>query len=457
MKRSVLTLALAVGVAAGAPALAHGPIRKQLRTTPPPGTVVPLSQPPFPADLSPPRTGGGVPTTGVYPLRVLAADASAIVLANVTRTETYDKDRLKLHRLGIERVLRGRLDDPEPGVIDLAGGSHRTSLLVPGQHLVVLLRPAPRLSYLAQQQPEGKYFDTVGGRDGLVLIGSEAELQAVERIFSTAASMATLDAGAALAAQRGLAFDELRSESPRLVADALAELRELPELASLSPKDADTFRRVLPDRRIDPIVRVGLIALLTERAGANALPGLTPVDAREPVVLAALLDARARLGAPADHTELARYLASDDPSVRAAALRALAALGDAESIAELGRHATADADVLVRAAAVEALGASRRPAAVPILARSFDVSERAVQQASGRALLAIGGPAAADTLVDLALKGASSETRTYAALLLIASRGPNDPAVRRIADSNPSPEVRYLLEHGLEFRETDIH
>jgi len=55
------------------------------------------------------------------------------------------------------------------------------------------------------------------------------------------------------------------------------------------------------------------------------------------------------------------------------------------------------------------------------------------------------------------LKGASSETRTYAALLLIASRGPNDPAVRRIADSNPSPEVRYLLEHGLEFRETDIH
>src|SRR5207245_11473307 len=99
----------------------------------------------------------------------------------------HDNAGLQLHRPGIEPVLRGRLDDPEPGVIELAGGSHRTPLLVPGQHLVVLLRPAPRLSYLAQQLPEGKYFDTVGGRDGVVLIGSEAELQAVERVFSPAA------------------------------------------------------------------------------------------------------------------------------------------------------------------------------------------------------------------------------------------------------------------------------
>ena len=451
MKHLVLTLAL-VGAAAGA-AVAHGPIRKQLRTTPPPGTVVPLARPPFPTAAA----AHGAASSGARSLRALAAEATAIGLASVTRTETHDGDRLQLHRLGIERVLRGRLDDPEPGVVDLGGGVRRAPLLVAGEHVVVLLRAAPRLSYLTQQLPEGQYFEPVGGRDGVILVGSEGELQAVERVLRVIDGLSKLDAVAARTAQRELAFDELRSGSPRLVADALAELRELPELGSLSAPEAGDLRRVLADPRIDPVVRVGLIELASEQAGASALPALASVDTQEPLVLDALLAARAQLGAPASHAELARYLASADPSVRSAALRALAALGDERSIAELGRHATTDADVSVRAAAVEALGASHQPAAVPILARAFDAPEREVKQASGRALLAVGGPAATDALVDLALRGPSSETRSYAALLLIASRGPDDPAVRRIANSDPSPEVRYLLKHGLEFHETHLH
>jgi hypothetical protein len=94
---------------------------------------------------------------------------------------------------------------------------------------------------------------------------------------------------------------------------------------------------------------------------------------------------------------------------------------------------------------------------VPHVSRTFDAPEREMKQASARAMLAIGGPAADDALVELALRGGSVETRTYAALVLVATHGPQHEAVRRIAASNPSPEVRDVLEHGLEFRHSHQH
>lgn len=89
-----------------------------------------------------------------------------------------------------------------------------------------------------------------------------------------------------------------------------------------------------------------------------------------------------------------------------------------------------------------------------MLARTFDSPVRKLQQRSGQAILKVGGDAAADTLVTLALRGSSSETQTYAALLLLLSRGRDDPAVRRIEEAGPSSEVRHVREHGLEFRDT---
>ena len=143
--------------------------------------------------------------------------------------------------------------------------------------------------------------------------------------------------------------------------------------------------------------------------------------------------------------------------MRAAAVRALAHLENADALDQVARYATADSDLSVRTAAVEALAASGRPPDVPVLARPFDVHERELQQVSGRALLQIGGNAAAETLLDLALRGQTPETKSYAALLLIASRGRDDATVRRLEASNPAPEVKYLLEHGLEFRGSHQH
>jgi HEAT repeat protein len=418
--------------------------------------VVPSTPPIQPGDLAP-SPGAPLATSGVRPLRALVPEASAVAVVDVTRTESYDGERLQLHRLHVRRVLRGRLDDPEPGVVELRGGARRTPLLAAGERAVVLLRPAAALSYVAQQLPGLKPFELVSGRDGVVEVGTEAEIAAVAAAIEDGAGIAKLDPEDALAARRRIAFAELASANARLVGDAIVELRQLPDVGALSADERGAIGRVLHDDRVPVAIRIGLIDLVGERQIKDALPLLTGAEAETPQLLDALLAARAKLGAAAGAGELTAYLNAKDPAVRAAAVRALARLDDADALDQVAHYATADGDLSVRTAAVEALGATGRPTVLPVLARTFDVHERELQQASGRALLQVGGTAAAETLLDLALHGATPQTQSYAALLLIASRGRDDATVRRLEASNPGPEVRQLLEHGLEFHHTHAH
>jgi hypothetical protein len=94
---------------------------------------------------------------------------------------------------------------------------------------------------------------------------------------------------------------------------------------------------------------------------------------------------------------------------------------------------------------------------VPTLSRTFGENLREVRQASGRALIAIGGPAASDAFVNIALHGADAEARKYAALLLVVSTGKDSPPVQRVLASNPPGEVRNVIEHGLELRHVHQH
>src|SRR5581483_5609389 len=193
--------------------------------------------------VSPPATANVVPspavaaTTGARPLRVLAADASAIVHA--------------------ERVLRGRLDDADPGIAEVRGDSKRPPLAIDGEHVVVFLRPAWGQTYLTEHLPAGTYYTVVGARDGVVPVASEAQREAVERAIADGAAIATLDAPAAPAARRRLAFTELASTSPRLAGDALAELRGFATLSPLAPEELAALSRALRDVTVDPVVRVG--------------------------------------------------------------------------------------------------------------------------------------------------------------------------------------------------------
>ena len=377
--------------------------------------------------------------SGDRPLRTLVGQATAVVVADVARTESYDDDRVRVYKLHVVRVVRGRVDAPEPGIVEVRGAANRGPLVGDGERVVVLLRPATAVTYLSQHLPGGEYLEAVGGRDGIVPVGSDAEAQLTERILA--------ETGDDADTVRRVAALELASGNPRLAADALAELKRAEPFRPLSATDVEALGKALADRRIAPTVRAGLMALVAERHAVEAGPALAKAATDPPAVLEALLAARADLGI-ASRAQLAPQLTAKDPAVRAAAVRALARLDG--TVTEVGQYATSDPDVAVRQAAIDALGATKRAEAVPILQKTFDAPETVILQHSAQAMLEIGGPAVDDALVDLALHGGSPQVRRYATMLLVIQHGRDAEPVRRIERSNPAPEVRDFLEHGLQ-------
>ena len=400
---------------------------------------------------------GAVPTTGLLSLSQLASDSTLVVQGVVTRTESLDEDRLRVYHVLVDRTLKGTLDGSDAAVIEMRSSS-RPGLLADGMRAALLLRPPPPLSYLTQHLAEGRHFALAGGRDGIIPIANDGEARVVETTLAEATRIAGLgDEAEIRAARRALAFSELQTANARLTADALTQLRRLDDVTTLSAGEVEVLGRTLGSRSVPAAVRIGLAQLVGERRWKEALPALQSALIEPPQVLDAVLAARARLGASPDKAELQRYLTSKDPAVRAAAIRALATLPD-PAVSELGRFATSDKEVAVRVAAIEALGTSKQPAAIPTLSKTFAEPTREVRQASGRALLAIGGKPASDAFVDLALHGGDPDTRKYAAVLLMLSSGGRDsPAVQRLMASNPSGEVRQVVEHGLKWTHSHQH
>ena len=403
------------------------------------------------------NSSGAAPTTGVLSLSQLASESTVIAEGVVTRTESLDDDRLRVYHVRVDRTAKGTLDGDDVAVVEIRAGSSRPGLLADGLRAVLLLRPPPPLSYLAQQLPERRYFALSGGRDGIVPIANDAEASLVDKTLTEAMRISTLTDDAEIrAARRALAFTELETTHARLTADALTLLRRLEDPTTLSADEVRALGLVLASGKIPGATRIGIVELIGRRRWKEALPALQSAVIEPPQVLAAVLAARAQLGASPDKKELQRYLASKDPAVRAAAIRAIAALPEPE-VGELGRFATSDTDIDVRVAAIEALGASKKPAAVPTLSKTFAEPRREVRQASGRALLAIGGKPASDAFVDLALHGGDPDTRKYAAVLLLVSGGKDSPGVQRLMASNPSGEVREVVEHGLKWTHSHQH
>lgn len=451
--RLVAVSALVALTAASTLVDAHGPPEKHLRTEPPPGVTVPPGPPLDPATLRPPAPNApsaAVPTTGVRSLRQLLPDTIAVVEARAVRSDAYDEDRLRVHRVHVERVLHGRLDETEVGVVDIRGAAQRSPLLTDDQRIVILLAPAPSLSYLREHLGPDRVFVPAGGRDGVIATPTDAEQAAVVQAIADGLAVTSLDGPEAIGARRHLAFTELGGPSPRLAADGLVELRQLGPLSPLADDELTTLGRVFRNVQIAVPTRAGIATLLAERGTREALPALLAAETDTPAMLDALLAARARLRSPATTTELVALLASSDVGVRAAALHALAGMPDAEAIAALENAATGDPDASVRGAAIDALGTPGRAQALPVLSGTFASQERDLQQRSARAILTVGGPAADDALVTLALHGDRPETRSYAALLLLATRGADSAAVRRLVAAKPSPEVMRVIEHGLE-------
>jgi HEAT repeat protein len=398
-------------------------------------------------------------SSGVRSLRDLTGADRAVVLATVTRTDALDDQKLLVYRVTIERVLRGTPSSETVAVVDVRAGLTRPPLVTDGQRAVLLLAPAPSMSYLAQHLPgESPLYQLADGRDGVIPVGSEADVEVVVGLLDAIDRVrAEPDPAARASALRQLAFASLASDRPRLVANGLLELRRLPRDLSLTSEEISILSRVLRDTSIPAPTRIGLIRLLGQQRWAGALAGLQTVEADQPDVLAALLAARADLGAPPSRRDLAPYLASKDPAVRAAAVGALARLDEPGTIDELGRWAIADGDPTVRERAITALGESKRPEAQRYLRQTFASPDRTLMQASARALLALDEADGNAAFTELALHGSSSDVRRYAALVLLMTRGRQHPAVVQLLAKNPDPEVRRVIEHGIEMHDVHRH
>lgn len=409
-----------------------------------------------------PRLDQTIPTAarvaGGKTLRELVPQSSAVVLGFVSRSEGYDGDKLRLHRVRVSRVLRGDAPDAELGVVEIRGSSERPELVHEGMNVVLLLKPAGTMSYLDEHLPQGTtYWMVAGEREGVILTASDTEVDTITPLVARAASAAVMSGDEATAARRALAFDEIRSRNARLVADGALELERLPALDDLTPEEIEALGAALRDTTLPPRARVSLVSMIAERKLDEALPAVLSASLDSPDLVAAVLDTRARLGSPAPPDELKASLKSDDPEIRTAAVTAIGAAGDPAAIPELSKFALTDQSGAVRQAAVQALGRTKSPKALPTLALTFAETDRELKQRSAQALLAIEGPEADNTLVELALRNGSPDVRRHAALLLMVSRGPDHAAVRQLAAQNQDPQVRALLDDGLRFHHQHDH
>ena len=437
----------ALALAAGAGA--HEPLHDDGAALPPPGIEttpgVPIDGHSLGKQLTRARAAIAPPRQPT--LRELAADSTAIVEGRITRSERLDDGHLWRHRLEVTRTLRGAVDGAVLSLVEQGAPSDH-GLLLSDAPVVVFLRPAPDHPALAGEPPDSRFAPT-GGRSGLVAIADDAARAAVDRALADGAVVRSLaDADAARAAKRTMAFRELASGVPRLATDAVLELGQVDPLRDLTDAEVGALRAALASEAVPAPSRVALLGLLADRHAADALPAVVEASTESPALLDARFRTRAALGAPAGRAELAPHLASGDPAVRAAALRALAAALPDADVEEIARAARDDADLAVRVAAIDLLGGLGGPGALAALADGFVASDRTLRQAAGRAILTIGGPAASDTLLRLALHAEPPDARSYAALLLVTASGRDSDPVRRLLASGPSPEVRRVLEQA---------
>jgi HEAT repeat protein len=384
-------------------------------------------------------------------LRSLLKAARLVVAGKVTAVTAYDDDRVAVVEVAVERVLKGTLPGDAPSrvaLIELHEGPTRPALVV-GERGIAFLRPAARTSYLAKAVPPGTYYEVLPDFGAFLPAAStvEAERQValVERVAAAARGP-----GMDVRAARQLVFALLQAESPLLVEDAAPGVADLARQPPLSAEETAILGTALQRADLPDRVRIALIESVATAHIDAAVPALQAIDAPPPVVEAAwrALD---RLGAGPSQQSLDERLADRDPAVRAAAARELLRRDGVAAVSHVAPLAIQDPDPAVRRAAVDALGALGKPEALPPLERVFIDSPTDLQQATGRAILAVGGPAAVDALGRLAFAGPVLSQR-YAVVLLMTMNDPHKTAVlQHIEATHPDQDVRDLVQRGMPF------
>jgi len=230
------------------------------------------------------------------------------------------------------------------------------------------------------------------------------------------AALATLVhvAGAGAAPEVRLAMDD---PDPRLRAAALQWAGDIPG----APWTAELAAR-LPER--DAARRVELIHLLARRGDRTAREAvLGQVQAENPLVRAAAVEALGSLGEAEDARMLMAMAAGDDAALRPAAEAALATLA-AEGVDEAIVSALDAGPVAQRVAAITAVAARGQISALPALHALLNDEVLAVRTAAASALGQIGDESTYASLIDTLCSGVQPPVRQEIrrALVLLGRR-----------------------------------
>lgn len=378
----------------------------------------------------------------------LAQRARLVVSGSVRSVTPYDDGRMAVADFAVQEVLKGGRTSGRIAIVEMRDVPTRSGLTV-GAQGVAFLRRASRSSYLRDHLPAGEYYELLAARSAFVASDSAAagkEIATLTRRILAPARGIEEDATLGMKKSRQLTFDLLASGHPILVEEGVAALiaiRSPLAAAEVATLDATLVRETLGAR-----VRIALIRAIAIAELVEAIPGLTEVQS-PPEVMEAAWRALGRLGAPPDEESIRERLVSTQPQVRIAAVREILRRRGVEAVPDVAPITVADPEVAVREAALEALADLRAPEALPPMERVFAQESGALRQAAGRSILAVGGPAAAESLARLAFEAPISGQRYAVVLLMTMDSEETRQSLERVRKVHPDDEVRHLVEHGL--------
>jgi HEAT repeat protein len=380
--------------------------------------------------------------------------AELVLTAEVASNLSYDSGRAHVAKLRIDRVLKGTYGESHVTIVDLRPAAFLPPMFAPGRYTLTFLAPLKTNTYMEKHLPRATYFHALEPRERWMGGGSHADLAAMADLVAriAAANRAPAkDKSARAPEARALVFDLIAARHPTLVGEGVASLGEIPGLAGNLTDDERTRLETALDREDLPV------RVRTELVKAIAAAGLKQLVAalrksRSPRLTAACWDALAALGAPVTVTELDPFLKSSDPEWRRLAIRPLLQREGEAGIARVGDLALHDGATAVRRTAIEALGATKLPAALPTLERAYADREFEIRQAAAGAIITIGGRPAAETLTRLAFDGPQDGQRLAVIGLFTLGIDKSDPLMRRIAEEHPEKELRELAKRGLEVK-----
>jgi hypothetical protein len=384
-------------------------------------------------------------------LRPLFSRARLVVGGTVGEVETYASGRVAVAHLAVSQTLKGAPPQGAKLFVIESRELPTPPIFEGGMRGVAFVQPARLTSFLRQTLPPRSYSE-LADKHAFLACASEAELAEMVGIFNRLASASRLpeaDAAKRADADRRLVFDLVAARHPVLVEDGAASLTSVADLAATLTEDEQArLETALLRADLEDRIRVALIAAVGTAGLRQLAPTLemlrSPVAVRE-----AAWKALDTLGAAPPAERLAEGLAADDPALRAAAARELLRREGVAAISQVAPLALQDRDTMVREAVVDALGASKRPEALPPLERVFEQETGKLQQAAARAIRDIGGPPAVESFGRLAFAAPPGGQR-YAVMLLLTLTDRNDPVVKRIEETHPNETVRELIRHGIE-------